>query len=66
MISNLLLLLVLFVILMNIECYGPNSDVVSATDKTFSSEVLKHPGIVIGKYIVLWLIDCYLILFLTF
>jgi hypothetical protein len=49
MISTLLLLLFLFVIIINIEGYGPNSDVVSATDKTFVSEVLKHPGIVIGK-----------------
>ena len=58
MMRIMLLLISLLLMIVNIECvYGPNSDVISATDKTFSSEVLKHPGIVIGNSLLLSLLS---------
>ena len=38
--------------------YGPTSDVVSATDKTFKKEVLQHNGIVIVEFYAPWCGHC--------
>lgn len=34
--------------------YGPNSAVISATDKSFKDDVLKHDGIVIVEFYAPW------------
>ena len=34
--------------------YGSRSEVVSATDKSFKEDVLKHPGVVIVEFYAPW------------
>ena len=38
--------------------YGPNSDIIQATDKTFKDEVLKYPGIAIVEFYAPWCGHC--------
>lgn len=53
----LCLVLVIFVAFCK-AMYGPSSDVVSATDKTFKKEVLQHNGVVIVEFYAPWCGHC--------
>ena len=44
--------------------YGSRSDVVSANDKSFKEEVLKHPGVVIVEFYAPWYVLLSWILFI--
>lgn len=53
--SQAIVLLVLAFVLLSAEAlYGPKSDVVQCTDKDFSKEVLKYPGVAIVEFYAPW------------
>lgn len=54
----LLLSLVITFLATSQAVYGPSSDVISATDKTFKKEVLQHNGIVIVEFYAPWCGHC--------
>ena len=58
MVAIMRLILLLCVAKLCVCMYGPKSDVVSATEKSFSAEVLKHKGIVIVEFYAPWCGHC--------